>query len=383
MKYNFDQLINRRESDSIKWNLYEDDILPLWVADTDFLSPPAVVSSLQERINHGIFGYPIIQDTTKQAIQQWLLKRHNWNINTDDIILIPGVVQGFNVTAKAYSNPGDSLLIQTPAYHPFFHVANNSNTNLIISPLSQNSNGSYKVNKDYFQSSLTPETRIFMLCNPQNPTGRTFSKLELKGMAEACLKHNVIICSDEIHSDLVFTETKHIPIASLSKDISAITITLLSASKTFNIAGLKTSAAVITNPLLRDQFVQTMNRSVGGVNLLGEIALRAAFENGADWLDELLSYLEANRNLLFDFVQAELPGVQMSKPESTYLGWLDCKETGLENPSKFFIDQARVALNEGLWFGEKYSSFVRLNFGCPKERLCTGLERMKTALLQK
>ena len=174
MKYNFDQLINRRESDSIKWNLYEDDILPLWVADTDFLSPPAVVSSLQERINHGIFGYPIIQDTTKQAIQQWLLKRHNWKINTDDIILIPGVVQGFNVTAKAYSNPGDSLLIQTPAYHPFFHVANNSNTNLITSTLSQSPDGSYKVNEDYFQSSLTPETRIFMLCNPQNPTGRTF-----------------------------------------------------------------------------------------------------------------------------------------------------------------------------------------------------------------
>jgi len=383
MKYNFDQIINRRESESIKWNLYEDNVLPLWVADTDFLSPPSVVSSLQERINHGIFGYPKIQNTTKQAIQQWLLKRHNWKINTDDIILIPGVVQGFNITAKAYTNPGDSLLIQTPAYHPFFHVATNSNTNLIVSPLAQSPDGSYKVNEDYFQSSITPETRIFMLCNPQNPTGRTFSKLELQSMAEVCLKHNIIICSDEIHSDLVFTETKHIPIASLSKDISAITITLLSASKTFNIAGLKSSAVVITDPLLRDRFVQTMNGSVGGVNLLGEIALRAAFETGADWLDELLSYLEVNRNLLFDFVQAELPGVQMSKPESTYLGWLDCKETGLENPSEFFIDRARVALNNGSWFGEKYSHFVRLNFGCPKERLYAGLERIKTALLQK
>ena len=383
MKYNFNQIINRRESESIKWNLYEEDVLPLWVADTDFLSPPSIVSSLKERINHGIFGYPKIQDSTKRAIQLWLFKRHNWKVNPDDIILIPGVVQGFNVTAKAYTNPGDALLIQTPAYHPFFPVATNTNTKLITAPLSRNSNGSYKVNVENFQSFVTPETRIFMLCNPQNPTGRAFSKSELLSMAEVCLKHNIIICSDEIHSDLVFTETKHIPIASLSKDISAITITLLSASKTFNIAGLKSSAAVITNSILRDRFVQTTNGFVGAVNLLGEIAMRAAFENGEDWLENLLSYLEVNRNLLFDFVHSELPGVQMSKPESTYLGWLDCKDTGLGNPSEFFLDQARVALNDGSWFGEEYSRFVRLNFGCPKERLITGLERMRTALLQR
>ena len=383
MKYNFDQLINRRESESIKWNLYEENILPLWVADTDFLSPPSIVSALQERINHGIFGYPKIQDSTKRAIQRWLLKRHNWKTKTDDIILLPGVVQGFNITAKAYSNPGDAILIQTPAYHPFFHVAKNSNTKLVISPLSRKANGYFEVTRDDFHSSVTPETRIFMLCNPQNPTGRTFSKSELLNMAEVCLKRNIIICSDEIHSDLVFEESKHIPIAALSEDISSITITLLSASKTFNIAGLKSSAVVITNPLLKDRFVQSMEGSVGAVNLLGDISMRAAYENGEDWLNKLISYLEVNRNLLFDFVHSELPGVQMSKPESTYLGWLDCKDTGLENPSKFFIDQARVALNEGSWFGEEYSRFVRLNFGCPKERLITGLERMKAALLQR
>ncbi len=383
MKYNFDQVINRRESDSIKWNLYKKDVLPLWVADTDFLSPPSVISSLQERIEHGIFGYSKMQDSTKRAIQLWLFKRHNWSVNPADIILIPGVVQGFNVTAKAYTNPGDSLLVQTPAYHPFFHVAINSNTNLITSPLSRSSNGSYKVNGDYFHSFVTPETRIFMLCNPQNPTGRAFSKSELLSMAEVCLKHNIIICSDEIHNDLVFSETKHIPIASLSEDISTITITLLSASKTFNIAGLKSSAAVITNPVLRDRFVQTMSGFVGSVNLLGEIAMRVAFENGEDWLNKLLSYLEVNRNLLFDFVHSELPGVQMSKPESTYLGWLDFKETGLRKPSEFFLEQARVALNDGSWFGDDYNLFARLNFGCPKERLVAGLERMKTALLQR
>jgi cystathionine beta-lyase len=239
------------------------------------------------------------------------------------------------------------------------------------------------VDEDNFQSSATPETRIFMLCNPQNPTGRTFSKSELLSMAEVCLNHKILICSDEIHSDLVFAETKHIPIASLSEDISDITVTLISASKTFNIAGLKSSAAVITNPILRNRFVQTANGFTGTVNLLGEIAMRTAFENGEDWLNKLLSYLEVNRNLLFDFVQSELPGVQMSKPESTYLGWLDCGDTGLRNPSEFFLNQASVALNEGSWFGEEYSHFVRLNFGCPKERLLTGLERIRTALLQR
>jgi cystathionine beta-lyase len=383
MKYNFDQIINRRESESIKWNLYQEDVLPLWVADTDFMSPPSVISSLQERVNHGIFGYPNIQDSTKHAIQLWLLKRHNWKVDSDDIVLVPSVIQGFNITAKAYTNPGDSILIQTPAYHPFFHVAKNTNTNLISSPLSRNANGSYKVSEDVFQSFVTPETRIFILCNPQNPTGRTFSKTELLNMAEICFKHNVIVCSDEIHSDLVFPGTKHIPIASLSEDISSITITLLSASKTFNIAGLKSSAAVITNPMLRDRFVQTMNGFVGAVNLLGEIAMRSAFETGEDWLQNLLFYLEVNRNLLFDFIHTELPGVQMSKPESTYLGWLDCKDTGLKNPSNFFLDQARVALNDGSWFGEEYNRFVRINFGCPKERLLIGLERMRTALGQR
>jgi len=383
MKYNFDQIINRRESESIKWNLYEEDVLPLWVADTDFISPPSIVSSLRERVNHGIFGYPKIQDSTKRAIQLWLLKRHNWEVALDDIVLVPSVVQGVNITAKAYTNPGDALLIQTPAYHPFFHVAKNTNTSLISSPLSRNSTGSYKVSEDVFQSFITPETRIFILCNPQNPTGRTFTKTELLNMAEVCLKHNIIVCSDEIHSDLVFPGAKHIPIASLSEDISAITVTLLSASKTFNVAGLKSSAAVITNPILRDQFVQTMNGFVGTVNLLGEIAMRSAFETGEDWLQNLLFYLESNRNLLFDFIHTELPGVQMSKPESTYLGWLDCQDTGLKNPSKFFLDQSRVALNDGSWFGEEYSRFVRLNFGCPKERLLVGLERMKIALGQR
>jgi cystathionine beta-lyase len=383
MKYDFDQFINRRESESIKWNLYEADVLPLWVADTDFLSPPSIISSLRDRIDHGIFGYAKPQDSTKQTIQLWLDKRHNWKVNLVDIVLIPGVVQGFNVAAKTYTNPGDSILFQTPAYHPFFNVAQNSNLIQITSPLSCDPSGSYKVIEDDFQSSVTPETRIFLLCNPQNPTGRAFSKSELLSMAKVCLKHKILICSDEIHSDLVFPETKHIPIASLSEDISNITITLLSASKTFNIAGLNSSAAVITNPILRERFIQTTNGFSGSVNLLGEIAMRTAFENGEDWLNKLLSYLEANRNLLFDFVQAELPGVHMSKPESTYLGWLDCGDTGLRNLSGFFLEQAHVALNDGSWFGEEYNNFVRLNFGCPQERLLTGLERMRTALLQR
>jgi len=219
-----------------------------------------------------------------------------------------------------------------------------------------------------------------MLCNPHNPTGRTFSKIELHSMAQICLENNIIICSDEIHCDLVYPETKHIPIATLSEDIANNTISLLSASKTFNIAGLKSSAVIITNPGLREIFIKTTSGFAGSVNLLGELALRTAYEVGEDWLNELLSYLNLNRDYLFDYVNFELDGIRMTKPEGTYLGWLDCSKLGLKDPSKFFLDEARVALNAGSWFGENYSQFVRINFGCPTSTLETGLERIKFAL---
>jgi len=377
---NFDRLINRRESDSIKWSLYDEDVIPLWVADTDFLAPPNLIKSLHERIDHGIFGYAKPQESTKTAIQDWIFNRHGWKIKLEDIVLLPGVVQGFNFAAKAFTVPGDAVIIQTPAYHPFFQVAENSNLTQVAIPLIRDPGGSYYSNEDNFRSALTSKSKIFMLCNPHNPTGRIFSKIELNSMAQVCLENNIIICSDEIHSDLVYPETKHIPIASLSEDIANNTITLISASKTFNIAGLKSSAAIITNPGLRENFIKTTSGFAGSVNLLGELALRTAYEIGEDWLSELLSYLNLNRDYLYDFTNSELQGIQMTKPEGTYLGWLDCLELELKDPSKFFLEEARVALNAGSWFGEDYSQFVRINFGCPTNTLATGLKRIKDSL---
>ncbi len=377
---NFDKIINRRLSDSIKWNREDEDVLPLWVADMDFLVPEPVLNALQKRISHGIFGYSKTHASTKLAIQAWMSDRHDWLVATDDILVVPGVVQGFNIAAAALTNPGDSVLFQTPAYHPFFDVARNSHLNQRIHSLSKDDDGYYTINTDKFRDAVSPQTRIFMLCNPHNPTGRVFSEKELTKMADICLQENIIICSDEIHSDLIFQGSKHIPIASLSSDISQNTITLISASKTFNLAGLKSSAVIITNPELRNQFQAKLRGVSGSVNLLAETAMAAAYSHGKDWLDELLQYLEINRDILVDYVSDELPGININTPQGTFLGWLDCTESGLENPADHFLTKGRVALNSGEWFGNEFDKYARINYGCPREILLSALDRIKKSL---
>jgi cystathionine beta-lyase len=260
-------------------------------------------------------------------------------------------------------------------------VAGNANLVQQEMELSRGSDGQYKVDFDAFEAAITEKTRIFMLCNPQNPTGRVFRADELEQMAEICLRHNIIICSDEIHSDLVYSESKHIPIASLSPEIAANTITLLAPSKTFNIAGLKTSVAVIPNPQLRKKYEAARRGVVDWVNLLGQVAARAAYREGEPWLDALLVYLQANRDYLYEFVQNELPGVNMAKPEGTFLAWLDCNRAGIEGqPDKYFLEKAGVAMNAGEWFGKGGEGFVRLNFGCPRSMLEEALQKIKSAL---
>jgi len=383
MNYNFDQILDRRASDSIKWNLFEEDVLPLWVADMDFLSPPEVLDALRKRIDHGVFGYSKTQENTKLAVQNWLSIRHGWEVQEDAILIIPGVVQAFNVAAAAFSQPGDSVLIQTPAYHPYFSVSSNAQLNQIDCPLVPDSNGYYSLDSSLFKNSLHPNTRTFMLCNPHNPTGRVFDELELLSMAQSCIENNTVICSDEIHSDIVHPGHKHIPIASISSEIANMSVTMVSTTKSFNLAGLKSSAVIISNPRLRELFSNQLSGFVGSVNILGEIALAAAYEHGSGWITELLNYLEGNRQYLLDFVANELPDINIYPPEGTYLGWLDCSEMDLDDPADFFLKQARVGLNSGEWFGENYSHHVRINFGCPRELLATALERIKLAVLSR
>jgi cystathionine beta-lyase len=380
MSDDFNSPVNRRDSDSVKWNRYPADVLPLWVADMDFLSPQPIKDALQARISHNIFGYSQPQETTKNSICKWVERRHNWNISPEEIILFPGVVPAFNIAVRAITNPGDSVLLQTPAYHPFFDLADNANVSLRYAPLCTTIKGKYEIDLKDFKRQIQSSTRLFMLCNPHNPTGRVFSKQELISMAELCLDRNLIICSDEIHSDLVFSPHEHIPIASISEEIAYSTITLISPSKTFNLAGLKSAAVIIKNPLLRETYLKQISGYAGSVNILGEAAMNAAYSLCDDWLDHLLDYLDLNRRILYEFTNHELAGVSMYAPEGTYLGWLDFSNTNLESPSSFLLEKAKVALNAGEWFGEDFNKFARINFACPTSTLEKALDRIKSSL---
>jgi cystathionine beta-lyase len=288
------------------------------------------------------------------------------------------------------AQPGDGFLVQTPTYGPFFGVKQNVGLSQQAMELTRDAVGDYRIDLDAFEATITPETKVFMLCNPQNPTGRVFSKTELEGMAEICLRHGIVICSDEIHSDLVYSGHKHIPIASLDREIAASTITLAAPSKTFNVAGLQASVVIIENNDLREKFAAAgKGLADHWVNVLGMIALQTAYQQGAPWLDALLAYLETNRDLTFNYVNQQLPGVKMARPEGTFLAWLDCREvlekSGMQpgeddHFSPFFEQHARVALNNGEWFGQGGEGFVRLNFGCPRHVLQDGLDRMRSAL---
>lgn len=381
MKCNFDELIDRRNTDSEKWKHFDQDVIPMWVADMDFPSPEPVVQALLERVNHRVFGYPCDSEDLYQAIIAWLSRRHSWTVTREDVMLVPGVINGFNLVTHAVTEPGDAVLIQTPAYPPFFGVSKNARLIQQENELVRMVDGSYQIDFETFETTISDRTRIFMLCNPQNPTGRVFRKDELEKLAEICLQRNILICSDEIHHDLVFSESKHIPIASLDKEIANHSVTLLAPSKTFNIAGLTASVLVCTNPDLREKILEAKQGLVSWVNLMGQTAMRAAYQEGEEWLEDVLAYLQVNRDYTYDFVNKRLPGIRMAKPEGTYLAWLDCREASLEeDPADFFLNDARVGLNSGARFGQAGAGFVRLNFGCPRDLLEEGLNRMLRAL---
>ena len=381
MNYSFDTVIDRRSTDSIKWHYFEEDVLPMWVADMDFEAPPAVIEALHDRINHGIFGYAREDPELKEILMQRLEELYHWKVTAEDLIFLPGVVNGFNLAVQALGQPDKELLIQTPVYPPFFGAAENAGMKLSEARLELTTAGRYEIDWDRFEERLGQETGVFLLCNPHNPVGRVYSQDELSRMAEACLRNGVPICSDEIHCDLVFSNAQHIPIASLDPQIAAQTITLMAPSKTFNIPGLGFSFAVVPNPELRRKLKLATRGLVGHVNLLGMAAAKAAYREGGEWLKELLIYLESNRDYLFEWVRNEFEGIRMASPEGTYLAWLDCREAGLGNdPAGFFVKNARVGLSDGQDFGQDGKGFVRMNFGCPQSVLTEGLERMRAAL---
>jgi cystathionine beta-lyase len=382
MTYNFDQIIERRHSDSAKWRYYDEDVLPLWVADMDFFSPEPVIRALHERVDHGVFGYGMPPQELYEVVVDRLQRLYNWQVLPEALVFVPGVVTGFNMACRAVTCPGDGVLMQTPVYHPILYAPGHAGLTGDEMELTRQPDGRYEIDFDAFEAAITDRTRIFILCNPHNPVGRVFRREELERMAEICLRHDVVICSDEIHCDLVFQGSHHLPIASLSPEIAEHTITLMAPSKTYNIAGLKCSVGIVQNAELREKLNAARGGLVPGINVMGYVAALAAYRDGQPWLDEVLRYMESNRDFVFEYVNAHLPGVTMAPLEGTYLAWLDCRQAGIQdNPHEFFLQKARVALNDGEIFGQGGQGFVRLNLGCPRSTLVEALDRMRDALM--
>jgi cystathionine beta-lyase len=368
-----------------KWDTYEADVIPMWVADMDFISPEPVIQALHKRVSHGVFGYPKDEIGDADCLHQVFVERLNnlygWKVEPEELIFIPGVIPGFFLACHALATPSGKVMMMPPAYPPFLEAPASAGMARQDVQLTQFPNGAYGIDWDSMEEAARDETRLFILCNPHNPVGRVFREDELLRMAEVCLRQGVVICSDEIHCDLVYPGYRHIPIASLDPEIAQNTITLMAPSKTFNLAGLKCAVAIIQNPDLRGRFQKTGRGLVSEVNVLGLAAAQAAYQHGQEWLDQLMIYLEGNRDWLDNFVAKELPGVSMVKPEATYLAWLDCRELNLKpTPYEFFLKIARVALGDGAIFGKGGEGFVRLNFGCPRSMLMDALGRMKRAL---
>jgi cystathionine beta-lyase len=348
----------------------------------DFAAPEPVIRALRERLEHGIFGYGQEPPELRLVILERLQRLYGWEVEPEALLFLPGVIAGFNLASRCVTSPGDGMLVQTPIYHPILRVPANVGLTQDEMTLTQQPDGNYGIDFETFEATITGHTRIFILCNPHNPVGRVFRRGELEHMAEICLRHDVVICSDEIHCDLVFPEYRHLPIASLDPDIAQRTITLMAPSKTYNIAGLHCSMAIIQNPKLRKRFKACRADLVPGVDVLSFAAALAAYRYSQPWLEAILHYLEANREFLCQYVDAHLPGITMSRPEGTFLAWLDCRQAGIPGtPHRFFLEKAKVALNDGATFGRGGEGFVRLNFGCPRSTLEEALKRMREALL--
>ncbi len=382
MPYDFDRVIERRATASNKWRKYPADVLPLWVADMDFASPEPVIRALRERVEHGVYGYGFEEPEFAQVFVDRLQKRYGWTVSPEAVVMIAGVIPGFNVACRALTRPGDGLLMQVPVYPPILRSPGNHELTRDDVPLARDRDGRYAPDLDAFRAAIHARTRAFLLCNPHNPVGRVFTREELAGMARICVERDLAIIADEIHCDLLYQGQRHVPMASLGPEIEQRTITLMAPSKTFNLAGLKVSVAVIPNAPLRERFMAARGDYVQTqVNVLGYAAAFAAYRDGDAWLGELMRYLEANRDYLTDYVSRHLPGVTMPSPEGTYLAWLDCRGTrAAADPFTFFLERAKVAFNDGALFGPGGQGFVRLNFGSPRSILTEGLERMRRAL---
>ncbi|MED3549505.1 PatB family C-S lyase [Cytobacillus praedii] len=383
--YDFNQKLNREHTSSVKWGLTKqifgtDDVLPMWVADMDFSPPKEVKDALQGRVDHGIYGYTFSPPSTTEAIQLWLNKRHAWKINHSWVLYSTGVVPSISIAIEAFTAPGDKVMLQSPVYTPFFEMIEKNNRQLVNTPLKLIDNR-YEIDFTVFEDHLKDGVKLFLLCNPHNPSGRVWTKEELTRIGKLCHQYNCLILSDEIHSDLIL-KNKHIPIASLDETFKDITVTCIAPSKTFNLAGLQASAVIVPNKELRKAFKDVQERQgFFSLSAFGIIGTEAAYRSGEQWLEELLAYLRENVHTVKEYIDIHLPGISVMEPEGSYLIWLNCRELHLsdEELKDRLLKRGKLALEPGTKYGPGGEGFVRMNVACPKEVVLEGLERLKKA----
>ncbi len=385
MKYNFDEIVPRRHTDCLKYdNLQEmfgtEEVLPMWIADMDFKTPNFIVDAIRTRLSHELLGYSYICKRWKPAIQNWVSRRYGWQVEADEIGFVGGIVPAISFALQCFTKIGDKVMIQPPVYHPYHHVTHDLERTLVMNPLKL-VNGQFEVDFADFEEKVK-NCKIFLLCNPHNPGGRVWSKEELVRMCEICAKYNVLVVSDEIHCDMALKGYKHIPFASCCDKAKDICITFMAASKTFNIAGLKSSYHIIQNEDIRKQYHELLRKSeldTAHVFATGPVA--TAYEQGEEWVEQMLEYVEANIDFMEQYLKKNMPKMGMIRPQASFLVFLDARGLGLPHDElvKFFIREAKVGMNDGAMFGEEGSGYMRMNLGCPRSILEKALNQIKSA----
>lgn len=384
MKYNFDEIIPRRGTNSYKWDSAGDaDVLPMWVADMDFRTAPPVVEALRKRVEHGIFGYVRVPDAYYAAVTNWFARRHDWQIKKEWIIYTTGVVPALSAVIKALTAPGDKVMVQTPVYNCFFSSIRNNGCGMIANPLIYR-NGTYQIDfADLEQKAADPSVKVLLLCNPHNPAGRVWTKQELTRIGDICIRNNVWVVADEIHCELVFPGHTYIPFASISQEFLMHSVTCTSPSKAFNLAGLQIANIISADTDIRTKIDKAINiNEICDVNPFGVEALMAAYNDGEEWLEELKQYLFANYNYLRVYFEEYLPEFPVATLEGTYLVWADCLvlNQSSDETVKTLLEKEKLWVNEGSLYGEAGEGFIRINIACPRQQLIEGLNRLRRAL---
>jgi cysteine-S-conjugate beta-lyase len=387
MVYDFDAVLDRRHTLSLKWDRCPtafalDDVIPMWVADMDFAAPPAVVAAVQARAAHGAYGYASTPESFWESAVEWLRRRHAWDVDRRWLARAPGVVPAVSLCVNAFTQPGDGVVVQTPVYYPFFSAVEANGRRLIRNPLSAEG-GAYRMDLADLERRIDERTRLLILCSPHNPVGRVWTRDELQQLGDLCVRRGLVVLSDEIHMDLTLGGRRHVPLASISPELADRTVTCVAPSKTFNLAGLCMSLVVVGNPELRARYEQQFEAAglvIG--SLFGTVALEAAYRTGDEWLDQLLVYLEGNVETLDRFLAERIPSLRMVRPEGTYLALLDCRALGIPQREldEFFLRKALVYFDSGPWFGDELVGFERINLACPRSVLLEALERIERAI---